>query len=131
MKAKKDRARDTRRMDVAAAPGIDPKLAEMLRKAGFKKKNLMCFILSNYYISLTECLYKHLWLLFHHIPICNCKFRKIYLDSKIYPIHWTMKDIEYFGHICRHHNQLIKFSGWDPEIVTKLIRSKPMPTLQM
>ena len=34
MKAKKDRARDTRRMDVAAAPGIDPKLAEMLRKAG-------------------------------------------------------------------------------------------------
>lgn len=97
---------------------------KMLEKAGYKRKDLICYILSNYYVSLRECIYKADTMLFQHIPVCNCRYRKNYLDPKIYPEHWGIEDIRYFMEVCRFHNQLIKFNGYDPEIRTRLIRAR-------
>lgn len=96
-----------------------------LLNAGYKRKNLMCYILSNYYVPLAECMLKLDVLKVLGIPVCNCVYRENYLDPKIYPEQWTMEDIKYFRtYQCRRHNQLIKFGGYDPEIRTRLIRLK-------
>jgi len=100
----------------------------MLQKAGYKSKDLICYILSNYYVSLTECLLKAEVLMFHHIPICNCRFRKYYHDPKVYPELWTQEEIDYFTQHCRTHNQIIKHSGYDPEIKFRLSRAKTLPS---
>lgn len=101
---------------------------KMLKKAGYKAEDMLCFILSNYYVSLRECMYKSTVLLYHHIKVCNCRYRKNYLDPKIYPEHWTMTEIEYFKQMCRFPNQLIMFGGHDPEITTRLTRAVTQPS---
>jgi len=100
---------------------------KMLTNAGYKQKDLICYILSNYYVSLKECLLKGKLMLYNHIPICNCVYRKNYLDPKIYPKHWSNDEIEYFKEFCRENNQIIKFNGFDPEIEKRLIRAKTFP----
>ena len=100
---------------------------KMLTNAGYKKKDLMCYILSNYYISLPENMCKLDSLKVKNIPVCNCRYRKNYLDPKVYPEHWTMNEIEYFTERCRTHNQLIKFDGYDPEIDKRLLHLKKLP----
>ena len=95
-----------------------------LNNAGYKNKNIMCFILSNYYVSIVECVLKAKIMLKKNIIVCNCVYRKNYLDPKIYPEHWTMKEIELFKEDCRTNNQLIIYDGYDPEIEKRLIRKK-------
>ena len=96
----------------------------MLLKAGYRAEDLMCYILSNYYVSLRECFYKWVALYYFHIPVCNCVYRKKYLNPKIFPILWTIKEIDGFKQICRMGKQIIKKKGFDPEIVKRLIRAK-------
>ncbi len=100
---------------------------KMLEKAGYKKERMMCFILSNYYVSLRECLLKNKKMLFEHIKVCNCRYRKNYLDSKVYPEHWTIKEIEYYKQECRTNNQFIMGNGYDQEIKTRLSRAVTLP----
>ena len=95
---------------------------KMLTNAGYKKRYLICFILSNYYVSLTECMYKAKMLLYDHIQICNCVYRKNYLDPKVYPKLWSVKEIAYFKQECRFNGQLIRANGYDSEIKSRLIR---------
>lgn len=99
----------------------------MLELAGYKRQDMMCFILSNYYVSLTECFYKALMLLHQNITICNCRYRKNYLDPKIYPEHWTMKEINFFKQLCRYISQVVNYNGFDPEITKRIIRSVGIP----
>lgn len=98
-----------------------------LTKARYKRKQLICYILSNYYVSLPECMCKLDSLKIMNIPVCNCRYRKNYLDPKIYPEHWNKNEIEYFTEQCRRHNQLIKFNGYDPEIDKRLLHIKNLP----
>lgn len=91
-----------------------------LTKAGYNKKNLICYILSNYYVSLPENIFKLDLLKVKNISVCNCRYKKNYLDPKVYPEHWTSQEIDYFKERCRWHNQLIKFDGFDPEIAKRL-----------
>ena len=99
-----------------------------LTKAGYKRKSLICYILSNYYVSLIECMLKLDILKVLNIPVCNCVYRKNYLDPKIYPELWTMEEIKYFRTFqCRRHSQLIKYNGYDPEIRKRLITAKVKP----
>lgn len=100
----------------------------MLEKAGYKRKDLMCYILSNYYVSLVECLLKAKVMLHEHIPQCNCRWREFYLDPKIYPKLWTQQEIDYFTQNCRINNQIIIYGGYDPEIKTRLSRAKTLPS---
>ena len=97
---------------------------KMLNESGYKNVDMICFILSNYYVQLVECMFKLDVLKVKNIPSCNCIYKKNYLDPKIYPELWNIKDIEYFKQQCRTHNQLIKFRGYDPEIEKRLIRLK-------
>ena len=103
---------------------------KMLLAAGYRREDLMCYILSNYYISLHECLLKAKKMFYEHIPVCNCKYRKYYHNPKIYPELWTQKWIDYFSDQCRENNQFLKFRGFDPEIVKRLIRAVPIPFTQ-
>jgi len=79
------------------------------------------------YNKLRECLLKAKSMLYQHIPICNCRYRKNYLDPKVYPEHWSYEEIEYFKEFCREDNQIIKFNGFDPEIEKRLIRARKLP----
>lgn len=101
---------------------------KMLEKAGYKRQGMICYILSNYYVSLVECLLKAEVMMHAHIPICNCRWRKYYHDPKIYPELWTQQEIDYFTQHCRTHNQIIKFGGFDPEIEKRLSRAKTLPS---
>lgn len=101
---------------------------QMLEKAGYKRKDMMCYILSNYYVSLIECLLKAKVMLHEHIPICNCRFRKYYHDPKVYPELWTQNEIDYFKQECRTNSQIIKFNGYDPEIEKRLSRAITLPS---
>jgi len=101
---------------------------KMLKNAGYKDKDMICYIISNYYVSLTECLLKAKVMLHEHIPICNCRFKKYYLDSKVYPELWNQEQIDYFTQQCRINNQIIKFGGYDPEIEKRLSRAKALPS---
>jgi hypothetical protein len=100
---------------------------KMLVKARYKPKDLMCYILSNYYVSLRECLYKNKDMLINHIKVCNCVYRKNYLDPKVYYDHWTKQEVEYYKQECRMNNQLVDRKGYDPEIEKRLVRSKILP----
>ena len=101
---------------------------KMLLNAGYKRKDLMCYILSNYYVSLRECLYKSKIMLHKHIRVCNCVYKEKYLDPKIYPKLWTMNEIEYFKQECRMNNQIIILNGFDSEIKTRLTRAITLPS---
>jgi len=100
----------------------------MLLKAGYKAEDLICFVLSNYYVSLRENLYKLKLLLHKHIQVCNCRFRKYRGDPKIYPELWKYEEIEYFKQECRMNNQIIQRKGYDPEIEKRLSRAKTLPS---
>jgi len=102
----------------------------LLKKGGYKPKDLMCYILSNYYVRLRECLYKNKIMLEKHIRVCNCVYRKNYLDPEVYYEHWSKIEVEYYKQECRMNNQIIDFKGYDPEIEKRLIRAKMMPNLK-
>jgi len=102
---------------------------KMLVKAGYKREDLMCYILSNYYVSLRECLYKAKVMLHHHIPICNCRYRKYYHDPKVYPELWTQEEIDYFKQECRMNTQITNHGGFDPEIKFRLTRAVKLPKI--
>lgn len=101
---------------------------KMLLNAGYKRKDMICYILSNYYVSLRECLYKAKIMLYNHIPVCNCVYRKNLGDPKVYPELWKQNEIDYFKQECRTNNQIIKFNGYDPEIKTRLSRAITLPS---
>ncbi len=102
---------------------------KMLELSGYKRKSLMCYILSNYYVSLRECLYKSKIMLHQHIQVCNCRYRRNYLDPKVYHEYWDIKEIDYFKQECRMNNQIIIYNGYDPEIRFRLSRAKSLPSL--
>lgn len=95
-----------------------------LTNAGYRASSLMCYILSNYYISLQENMLKLRPLLQRNVQTCNCPYKKNYLDPKIYYDHWTKKEVVYFRDQCRAHNHIIRFRGYDPEVEKRLIRMK-------
>jgi len=103
----------------------------MLLFAGYKKEKLMCYILSNYYVPLIECLYKAKVMLYHHIPVCVCDYRKNYLDSKVYYDYWTEQQVKFFRDFCRSDNQIVKYKGYDPEIEKRVIRTKKIPLKEL
>jgi len=100
----------------------------LLEKAGYKREDMMCFILSNYYVSLRECMLKAKSMLYEHIIVCNCRYRKNLYNPKIYPEHWTMNEIEYFKQECRINNQFVMRKGYDPEITKRLVRAVTLPS---
>lgn len=86
-----------------------------LLKAGYKRNELMVFMVCNHRISYDECLLK--------LDLCkvwNVKVADCYFDGQVMPhvipMFWSGQQIKTFRSKVRRHNQLVIF-GIDPEII--------------
>ena len=86
----------------------------LLIKAGFKAKELSCFILCNWKISYKDCLKKLDLLKIWNVKVNDCWFDN-QLSPNIKPIWWDIEEIKDFRRKCRKHNQMVLF-GIDPEL---------------
>lgn len=85
-----------------------------LLKAGYRPRELSCFIICNWWISYEECLRKLDLLKVWNVKASDCWYDD-QLSPNIKPRHWTIEQIKDFRKRCRKHNQLINF-GIDPEV---------------
>lgn len=90
------------------------KALDLLLKAGYKRHDLMLFMVCNYKISLDECLLKLDLCKVWNVQACDCYFDGQVMPHVI-PVHWTMSEIKLFRKKVRKHNQLVNF-GIDPEV---------------
>lgn len=90
---------------------------DMLKKAGYKAKELSVFILVNWKIPYEECCRKLDLLKIWNVKVNDCCFDGGYKIHK--PIYWTEEQIKAFRKACRKHNQLVLF-GIDPEYKKKV-----------
>jgi len=86
---------------------------KLLKKAGYKPKDIMVFMICNWRISYEEnCLKLDL------LKIWGCKAADCYFDNQFgrdkKPDWWSAKQIKSFRRKCRKHNQMINF-GIDPQ----------------
>jgi hypothetical protein len=87
----------------------------MLLKAGYKRYDIMVFMVCNYRTSFEECLLK--------MDLCkvwNVKIADCYFDGQVMPhvipIFWSGPEIQEFRAKTRRHNHLVNF-GIDPTIL--------------
>lgn len=84
-----------------------------LKKAGYKPKDLMIFMICNWKIPMHEC-----WRKLNLCKYWNVKVADCYFDGQkppIKPIFWTANEIKQFRAEVRKHNQLVLFNI-DPEL---------------
>lgn len=87
-----------------------------LDHVGYKRKEIMVFILANWLISYSECCKK-----LDSLKVWGVKADDNYFDGQckknpIIPTHWTHKEIKSFRKKVRYHNHLIIHDGIDPEL---------------
>jgi hypothetical protein len=86
---------------------------DILLKAGYKRKDIMVFMVCNYRITVTECDRKLDLLKVWNVKACDC-----YYDGQVMPhvipMFWSMDEIKFFRAKVRKHNQIVNF-GIDPE----------------
>ena len=86
----------------------------LLEKAGFKKNQIMIFMICNWKIPYEECSKKLDLLKVWNYQVADC-----YYDNQtgpdFHPVHWSLDEVKSFRAKCRKHNQLVNF-GIDPEI---------------
>ena len=93
------------------------KAIDKLLKAGYKRHDIMIFMVCNYRVPYEECLLK--------MDLCkvwNVKIADCYFDGQVMPhvipMFWSWTEIENFRAKTRRHNQLVNF-GIDPQILKK------------
>lgn len=90
------------------------KTKDMLIKAGYKKREIMVFIICNWKISFEECMKKLDLLKVWGLEVSDC-----YFDNQVFPnvipIHWSDKQNREFRRKCRKHNHLV-YNDFDPEV---------------
>lgn len=91
------------------------KAIDVLRKAGYKRHDIMVFMVCNYKIKLDECLLKLDLCKVWNVQVCDCYYDGQVMP-RVIPVHWTMTEIKMFRHKVRKHNQLVNF-GIDPEVL--------------
>lgn len=69
---------------------------------GYRQKNNMVFILTNYKITLDECLYKLRKLKEWKVMVDDCTFNCT--KTNFIPIYWSFKEHKVFRKQCRDHN---------------------------
>jgi hypothetical protein len=91
------------------------KAIDMLLKAGYKRRDIMVFLLCNYRIVNYEenCLKLDLCKVWN-VKACDCYFDG-QIGSKIVSLYWTGLEILTFRKKVRKHNQIVNF-GIDPEV---------------
>jgi len=87
---------------------------KMLIKAGYKKKEIMVFMICNWKISYEECCRKLDLCKIWNIKVCDCYYDN-QTSPNIIPIYWSDQEIKDFRKKVRKHNQLVNFKI-DPEV---------------
>ena len=78
---------------------------DRLVKAGYKRNELMAFMIVNWKIPFDECLRKLDLLKVWNVKVCDCCYDGGYKVAV--PEHWTIEEIKAIRRICRKHNQLV------------------------
>ena len=86
---------------------------EMLKKAGFKPKQIMIFMICNWRIPFKVNCRKLDLCKVWGVQVADCYFDN-QTSPNIIPIFWKKEEIETFRRMVRKHNQLVNF-GIDPE----------------
>lgn len=90
---------------------------DMLVEAGYRRKEIMIFMICNWRTTYEENCRKLDLLKVWNVKVGDCWFDN-QLSPNIKPIHWTEEQIKDFRRRCRKHNQLVLF-GIDPELKGK------------
>lgn len=91
------------------------KAVDRLLKAGYKRNDLMVFMVCNWRIPYEENMLKLDLLKVWNVKACDCYFDG-QTSPHVIPIFWTSEEIESFRKKVRKHNQLVNF-GFDPEVI--------------
>ena len=86
---------------------------EMLIKAGYKRNDLMFFMIVNWKIPFDECLRKLDLMKIWNVKVCDCCYNGGYKVAV--PVHWAIEEMNAIRRICRKHNQTVLF-GVDPQL---------------
>ncbi len=87
-------------------------IIKILTDAGYKRNELMLFMIVNWMIPYTECLRKLDLMKVWNVKVCDCCYDGGYKYA--IPEYWTAKQIKDIRLKCRKHNQLVLF-GIDPQ----------------
>jgi hypothetical protein len=87
---------------------------KMLLKAGYKAKDLCCFIICDWQISYEDCLKKLDLLKIWNVQVSDCWYDNV-VSPNFQLNYWTLEQCKDFRKRCRKHNQMIIF-GIDPEL---------------
>ena len=85
----------------------------MLKKAGYKAKEISIFILCNWKTPYCDCIKKLDLLKIWNVKVNDCWFNN-QLHPNVKPIYFTYEQCKQFRRLCRKHNQMVLF-GIDPE----------------
>jgi len=82
---------------------------DKLLRAGYKPRNLMCFMLCDWKVSFNDCLLKLGLLKIWNITVSDCWFDNI-KPPNYQCNYWTYIECKLFRAMCALHNQMIKFN---------------------
>lgn len=85
---------------------------QILTKAGYKRNDIMLFMIVNWRISYIDCLRKLDVMKVWNVKVCDCCYDGGYKHAV--PEYWTLEQIKDIRLKSRKHNQLVLF-GIDPQ----------------
>lgn len=85
---------------------------QIFLKAGYKREDLMLFMIVNWRVPFRECLRKLDIMKVWGVKVCDCCYDGGY--EVAVPEHWTLEEMDAIRRISRKHNQLVLF-GIDPQ----------------
>ena len=90
------------------------KALDMLLKAGYKRNEIMVFMIANYRIPIDECELKLDLCKVWGVQVCDCYYDGQVMP-RVVPMFWSGEEIKRFRRKVRKHNQIVNF-GIDPEV---------------
>lgn len=95
---------------------------KILINAGYKRNEIMLFMIVNWRIPYTECLRKIDLMKVWGVKVCDCCYDGGYKHAV--PEYWTLEEMNDIRLKCRKHNQLVLF-GMDPQPTINQYRNSP------
>jgi len=81
---------------------------DKLLKAGYKKQDIMCFMLCDWKISFNECFLKLMLLKKWNVCVSDCWFNNV-KPPEYQSNYWSLIECRLFRGLCAVHNQVDKF----------------------
>lgn len=86
---------------------------ELLVNVGYRRNQIMVFVLVNWKIPYDVCIQKLEKLKEWGVKIDDCTWNTTKKEKL--PLHWSKEELVDFRKKCRKHNRLVSFNGYDPE----------------